>query len=120
MNPYLPVLMFIVVAAAIGLALNVFSRFLGPRRPSAVKCEAYECGVPTAVSRLGKREKMSIKYYVTALLFILFDVEAVFLFLWATVFRDLGWFGIIEVFIFLVVLVAGYIYVLRHGALEWD
>ena len=63
---------------------------------------------------------MSIKYYVTALLFILFDVEAVFLFLWAKVFKQLGWFGVVEVFIFLLVLFCGYIYALRAGALEWD
>ena len=112
--------MFLVVAATVGIVLNLFSRFLGPRKPSKVKYEAYECGVPTAVSRLGVREKMSIKYYVTALLFILFDVEAVFLFLWAKVFRQLGWFGIVEIFIFLAVLIFGYIYVLKIGALEWD
>lgn len=120
MNPYLPILLFFVVAATVGIALNILSRFVGPRRPSAVKTEAYECGVPTAVSRFGRREKMSIKYYVTALLFILFDVEAVFLFLWAKVFRALGWFGIIEIFIFLLVLIFGYIYVLKNGALEWE
>ena len=102
-EPYLPILLFFFVAGTVGLALNLMSRFLGPRRPSAVKTEAYECGVPTAVSRHGRREKMSIKYYVTALLFILFDVEAVFLFLWAKVFRALGWFGIVEMFIFLLV-----------------
>ncbi len=113
--------MFFVVAGTVGLALNVLSRFVGPRRrQSATKTEAFECGVPTAVSRFGRREKVSIKYYVTALLFILFDVEAVFLFLWAKVFRSLGWFGIVEIFIFLLVLIFGYIYVLKSGALEWE
>lgn len=120
MNPYLPILLFFVVAATVGIALNILSRFIGPRRPSPVKYEAYECGVPTAVSRFGRREKMSIKYYVTALLFILFDVEAVFLFLWAKIFRELGWFGIVEIFIFLLVLIFGYIYVLKNRALEWE
>lgn len=108
------------VAAAVGFLLNVLSRFAGPRRPSKVKYESYECGVPTDVSKSGVRENMSVKYYVTALLFILFDIETVFLFLWAKIFSQLGWFGIVEVFIFLVVLLCGYVYVLKARALEWD
>ncbi|MDE3269598.1 MAG: NADH-quinone oxidoreductase subunit A [Pseudomonadota bacterium] len=116
----MPILILMLVAAAVGFLLNVLSRFAGPRRPSKVKYESYECGVPTDVSKSGVRENMSVKYYVTALLFILFDIETVFLFLWAKIFSQLGWFGIVEVFIFLVVLLCGYVYVLKARALEWD
>lgn len=98
--------------------MTSLSRFVGPlrRRSSSAKTEPYECGVPA----VGERDKMSVKYYLTAILFILFDIETIFLYLWATTFRELGWFGIFEVVVFLVILVAGYIYVVRRGALEWD
>ena len=66
------------------------------------------------------REKMSVKFYMTAILFILFDIETVFLYLWARVFGDLGLFGLVEITLFIIVLFVGYIYVLRRGALEWD
>ena len=69
---------------------------------------------------VGERDKMSVKYYLTAILFILFDIETVFLYLWAVTFKNLGWFGVIEVLIFLAILVVGYVYVLKRGALEWD
>lgn len=98
--------------------MTSLSRFVGPlrRTNTPAKTEPYECGVPM----VGERDKMSVKYYLTAILFILFDIETIFLYLWATTFRELGWFGIVEVVIFLLILVAGYIYVVRRGALEWD
>jgi NADH-quinone oxidoreductase subunit A len=65
-------------------------------------------------------EKMSVKFYLTAILFILFDIETIFLYLWAMAFPELGWFGIAEILIFMLILVAGYIYVVKRGALEWD
>lgn len=121
MNPYLPVLFILVFAILLGAILSGLAAFLGPKRPNSVKLEPYESGVPA----VGHSEKMSVKYYLTAILFILFDIEAVFLFLWATNFEafkamGLAWFGVIEVGIFLLILVAGYIYVVRRGALEWD
>jgi NADH-quinone oxidoreductase subunit A len=63
---------------------------------------------------------MSVKFYLTAILFILFDIETIFLYLWATTFRSLGWFGVVEIVVFLAILVAGYVYVVKRGALEWD
>lgn len=92
------------------------SHFLGPRKYSKSKYEPYECGVPI----IGEKDKMSVKFSTVAILFILFDIEAIFLILWAVAFKDLGWFGIIEVFVFLLILLAGYVYVIKRGALEWD
>lgn len=116
MNPYLPVLLVLISGLTLGAILSALAAFIGPKRYSKVKFEPYECGVPS----VSQRDKMSVKFYLTAILFILFDIETVFLYLWATTFKDLGWFGVVEVVIFLLILVAGYIYVLRRGALEWD
>lgn len=116
MNPYLPVLMILVLGILIGCVLSGFAAFLGPKKPTATKQEIFECGVP----QVNSQDKMSVKFYMTAILFILFDIETIFLYLWAKVFRPLGWFGIVEIMIFMVILVTGYIYVLKRGALEWD
>ena len=116
MNPYLPVLIVLIVGVTLGVILSALAHFIGPRRYNSVKFEPYECGVPA----VGGRDKMSVKFYLTAILFILFDIETVFLYLWATTFRELGWFGIVEIIVFLLILVAGYVYVLKRGALEWD
>ncbi len=117
MNPYIPVLLIIVVGTLVGLALSTFSTLLGPKKRGKVKEEAFECGVPLVTTG---RERMSVKFYMTAILFILFDIETVFLFLWARTFNDLGWFGLVEIILFMVILIAGYIYVIRRGALEWE
>ena len=116
MNPYIPVLIVLVFGCVLGLILSMLAKFLGPRNYNATKHAPYECGVPIT----GVRDKMSVKYYLTAILFILFDIETVFLYLWATTFKSLGWFGFIEVLVFLLILVAGYIYVVKRGALKWD
>ena len=117
MNPYLPVLIVLGFGIIVGGALSVLAHALGPKgRPNPVRLEPFECGVPAT----GERDKMSVKFYLTAILFILFDIETVFLYLWAMTFKELGWFGIAEVFVFLVILLVGYVYVLRRGALEWD
>ena len=109
--------MFLIFAVTIGLILSAASNLLGPRKKNSIKSEPYECGVPMAGTA---QEKFSVKFYLTAILFILFDIETVFLYIWARTFGELGWFGIIEVSIFLIILVAGYVYVVRRGALEWD
>jgi NADH-quinone oxidoreductase subunit A len=117
MNPYLPVLIALVVGIGLGGVLSAMAAFAGPKkRRNAVKIEPYECGVPI----VGQRDKMSVKFYLTAILFILFDIETVFLYLWATTFEQLKWFGIVEIIVFLLILVAGYVYVVKRGALEWD
>jgi NADH-quinone oxidoreductase subunit A len=116
MNPYFPVLLVLVAGIALGAILSGLATFIGPKRYNKVKFEPFECGVP-AVSQ---RDKMSVKFYLTAILFILFDIETVFLYLWATTFKELGWFGIYEILVFMAILVAGYVYVVKRGALEWD
>ncbi|MCX6105236.1 MAG: NADH-quinone oxidoreductase subunit A [Proteobacteria bacterium] len=116
MNPYLPVLIVLLLGVGLGGILSGLAHFAGPRKPNRIKSEPYECGVPI----VGERDKMSVKFYLTAILFILFDIETVFLYLWAMTFRELGWFGIGEIVVFLAVLFAGYVYVVKRGALEWD
>lgn len=123
-NPYIPVVLLLILGIGLGLILTSMAAFLGPKNPNPDKSETFECGVPQvggAPQTPGAgHEPMSVRYYLTAIMFILFDIETVFLFLWARAFRALGWFGLIEVFVFLAILVIGYIYVLKKGALEWD
>jgi NADH-quinone oxidoreductase subunit A len=90
---------------------------LGPRRPNKVKNQAYECGIdPVGTAR----SRFSVKFYVIAMLFILFDIEAIFLYPWAVMFQQLRLFGLLEMLTFLGFLVMGYIYLWKRGALEWD
>ena len=117
MNPYLPVLIVLVFGVALGGILSALSIFAGPKRPSRSKSDVYECGVPLVTSG---SEKMSVKFYLTAILFILFDIETIFLYLWAISFEKLGWFGLIEMAVFVAILVVGLVYVMKRGALEWD
>lgn len=117
MNPYLPVLIFLIFSFVFGCIVSAVSFFIGRRRYNKSKHESYECGVPMVTSA---REKNSVKYYLTAILFILFDIETVFLYLWAKTFGELGWFGYFEIVVFLTILLVGYIYVIKRRALEWD
>ena len=112
-----PILALFVVALAFGGANVLLSTFFGPRRPSQRKNEAYECGIdPVGTARV----RMSVKFYIIAMLFILFDIEAIFLYPWAVMFQQLELFGLIEMGTFLGFLVLGYIYLYKRGALEWD
>lgn len=117
MNPYLPVLIMLSVGAVIGGALSGLAAWIGPKKPSAEKNDPYECGLPKVTD---SHEKMSVKFYMTAILFILFDIETIFLYLWAKTFDQLGWFGFIEGLLFIVILFIGYVYIWKRGALEWD
>jgi NADH-quinone oxidoreductase subunit A len=112
-----PVLALFVIAAAFAIVVTLLSSLLGPKRPSARKQEAYECGIdPVGDARL----RFSIKFYIIAMLFILFDIEAIFLYPWAVMFQQLRLFGLLEMLAFLGFLVMGYVYLWRRGALEWD
>lgn len=117
MNPYIPVLIVLIFGLTLGAILSALAHFMGPRNPRPEKNDSYECGVPKVTSA---NEKMSVKFYMTAILFILFDIETIFLYLWAKAFPSLGWFGVWEIIVFMVILVVGYIYVVKRGALEWD
>jgi NADH-quinone oxidoreductase subunit A len=110
------------IAILFSLAFVAMSKFFGPHRPNATKVSMYECGMPS-VSKAHQR--FSVKFYLVAVLFILFDLEAVFLFPWSVVFRDFvkaggGTFVLVEMFTFLGVLFLGWVYCLKRGALEWD
>ncbi len=114
---YVAVLIMVLVASVIPALFVGVGRFLGPRKPSVAKSEAFECGNPASGPAWGR---FSVKFYLTAILFIVFDIEVVFLYPWAILFRRLGMFGFVEMIIFVAILTLGLAYVWRKGALEWD
>ncbi len=114
---YFPVVVVILLAAGLAAAMTWMAWFLGPKRTNAQKLAPFECG---SVSVGSAHERFGVKFYVVALLFIVFDVEAVFLYPWAINLRSLGWFGLISMGIFVFTLVVGLVYVWRKGALEWS
>ncbi len=119
MSPtFFSIMVVLVIALAAPLIMMGLSASLGPGRYNARKLEPYESGVTTPIGTA--RERFSVKFYLVAILFIVFDVEAVFLFPWAINFRTLGMPGLIEMFVFIGVLFAGFIYVVQKGALKWD
>ena len=117
MQAYLPILMFLLVAIAFAAGTIGLSSIIVPRRHNRVKMSSYECGVDPVGDA---RERFSVKFYLVAVLFILFDIEAVFLYPWAVSFRRLGLYGLIEMILFIAILLVGYAYLLRKRALEWD
>jgi len=114
---YLPTLLFLLVATGIGIALIVIGNLLGPKRPTAEKLSPYECGFPAFED---SRMQFDIRYYLIAIQFIVFDLEIIFIIPWATVFRQLGVLGLVEMGIFVGMLLLGFIYVWKKGALEWE
>lgn len=118
MSQYIPVLLMLLGILALAALFLVGSRLAGPRNPqSSVKLEPFECGVPPVGTA---RQRFSVKFYLVALVFIVFDIETVFLFPWAVNFRALGLFGLVEMAVFIAVLVVGLAYVWKKGALEWE
>src|SRR5262245_41468518 len=117
LEPYLPAGVYLLLIVATGIAMMNASRLLGPRRPSALKETTYECGVPLLGS---PREQFPVKFYLVAILFVLFDIETVFLIPWAVVFRRFGVAAVVEMLVFLVILAFGLLYVWRRRGLEWD
>jgi NADH-quinone oxidoreductase subunit A len=114
---YLPTLLFLIVATGIGIALILVGNLLGPKRPTVEKLSAYECGyAPFEDARM----PFDVRYYLIAIQFIVFDLEIIFIVPWATVFRELGVLGLIEMGIFVGMLLLGFIYVWKKGALEWE
>jgi NADH-quinone oxidoreductase subunit A len=117
LQEFAPIFALIALSVVISIVLLVVSRLLGPYRPSFRKRAPYESGmkpIGPAVRRL------PIKFYLIAVLFILFDIEVIFFLPWAVVFRQLGLFALIEMFIFIIILLIGYIYAWKKGALEWE
>jgi NADH-quinone oxidoreductase subunit A len=117
MREYLPILLFLLVAVAFAAGTIGLSTIIVPRRRNAAKMSPYECGVDPAGDA---RERFSVKFYLVAVLFILFDIEAVFLYPWAVAFRQLGLYGLIEMVLFILILLVGYAYLLKKRALDWQ
>jgi NADH-quinone oxidoreductase subunit A len=113
-----PIIALLVLATLFASLSIVVSRWLAPHRPSRAKYSAYESGMEPG--RLPKGERYPVKFYLTAMLFVIFDVEVIFLYPWAVVFRQLRVFGLVEMVIFLGLLVVAYVYDWKRGGLEWD
>jgi NADH-quinone oxidoreductase subunit A len=115
-NAWVPILIYFVVAVAFGVVTLLIARLVVPSRYSQVKLDPYECGIEAAGDA---RDRYSIKYFLVAMLFLIFDVETIFLYPWAVIVDELAWFGFLEMVVFLFILVVGYFWAWREGALEW-
>ena len=113
---YLPVLVFLALGVAVGLIFSMINGWLGPKRPSRIKSEPYECGLPSEVT---SNFRFGISFYLIAMLFILFDIEVVFLYPVAVQLEAFGVFALIETIVFIALLFVAFVFVWRRGALEW-
>lgn len=113
---YLPVLLMLGIAVTIPLVMLILAMVVGPKKPTPEKMLPYESGSETEGAA---HARLSVKFYLTAILFVVFDIEAVFMYPWASIFRDLGWFGLVEMVTFITVLAITLVYAWRKGALEW-
>ena len=117
LEQYLPVLIFLAIGLGLGIAMLSIGSLLSEHRPDREKSSPYECGFPPFESA---RIPFDVRFYLVALLFIIFDLETAFLFPWAVSLRKIGWFGFISMTIFLTLLIIGFIYEWRKGALQWE
>jgi NADH-quinone oxidoreductase subunit A len=116
MQSWFSILLLVGIATGFGVFTVFISQLLGPRRPTPEKLAPYECGVPPVGDA---RERMSVKFYLVAMVFLLLDIEVAFLYPWAMALRDLGWAGYIQIVLFMAILLAGYVYIWRKGVLDW-
>lgn len=114
---YLPILVFVILAIIMGCVMVIANKILAQFRPDAAKNSPYECGFEAFEDA---RMKFDVRYYLIAILFILFDLEIAFLLPWALVFKQLGMYGFVIMAVFLAILIAGFVYVWKKGALEWE
>jgi NADH-quinone oxidoreductase subunit A len=114
---YLPILIFILIGVLFGVLPIILGYLIGPKRPDPAKLSPYECGFPAFEDA---RLPFDVRYYLVAILFIIFDLETAFLFPWAVVLHKIGWYGFWAMAIFLGLLVVGFIYEWKKGALEWE
>lgn len=114
---FVPILILFAVALGFGLVVIIASSLLGPKRPTPAKQATYECGMDVQPDA---RRPFDVKYYLIAMAFLIFDVEALVLYPWAVEYRMLGVFGLVEMFIFLAILLVGYAYIWKKGVLEWE
>jgi NADH-quinone oxidoreductase subunit A len=110
------IFLFVLFAIALPVALLLAFKVIRPSSPASTKLEAYECGIRAASNSRGR---YTVRFYVIAILFVVFEVEAVFLFPWAVKYKALGWFGVVEAAVFLAILIVGYLWAYKKGALEW-
>ncbi|MFM2136130.1 MAG: hypothetical protein RL021_1530 [Bacteroidota bacterium] len=116
-SDYLPIAIQFLVALGFIVTTMVGTHLLGPKRKSKIKLESFECGIE---SKGNARIPFSIKYFLVAILFVLFDVEVIFMYPWAVNFKELGTTGILEMLVFMVLLLTGFYYIIRKGALKWE
>ncbi len=117
LNEYVPVIVMVLLACGTAVGMLVATTFIGPKIRFPEKVEPFECGVSQVSS---PKSRFSVRFYLVAMLFIIFDIEAVFMFPWAAVFRELGVFGFIEMMTFIFVLTVGLVYIWKKGVLEWE
>ena len=113
---YIPIFIFLAIAIAFPVVTIIIAKLIRPSSPFAAKLEAYECGIKAASDSRGR---YTVRFYIIAILFVIFDVETIFLIPWAVRYKTLGWFGVVEAVVFLVILFVGYIWAYKKGALEW-
>ena len=113
---YVPIFIFALVAFLVAAGTVAICTLIRPRNPSKTKLMPYECGITPFDNARGR---YTVRFYIIAILFVIFDVETIFLFPWAVRYKSLGWFGVAEVVVFLAILVVGYIWAYKKGALEW-
>ncbi len=116
LNAYIPIFLFLIVAIGFAIVALVMAWLVRPERYNKVKLEPYECGIEP---KTDARDRYSVRYFLVAMLFLIFDVETVFMFPWAVIMNRLLLFGLIEMIVFLFILVVGYAYAWKQGALEW-
>ena len=116
LNSYIPIFIFLLVAIGFAFITLIMSQLLSSKKYNKVKLEPYECGIEPQTDA---RDRYSVRYYLVAMLFVIFDVETVFMFPWAVIFDKLMLFGLIEMIVFIFILVVGYYYAWQKGALEW-
>jgi NADH-quinone oxidoreductase subunit A len=114
---FLPVVVFLLLGTVVGVGMLVFSRILRPRNPYPEKLITYESGITPFMDA---HQKFTIRYYIIAMLFLIFDIEAVFLYPWAVAYNAIGLYGFVEMVIFIVILLVGYVYAWKKGALVWE
>src|SRR5688500_16630425 len=117
MDGFLPILIMLGLGAGFAGGSVLLSQFLGPSNPSPEKSAPYECGMPAVGDA---RERQSVKFYLVAMVFLLFDIEVAFLYPWALAIRDLRWVGLIQIVVFFALLLTGFVYIWRKGVLDWS
>jgi len=117
MPGFLPILIMIGLGIGFSAGNVLLSQFIGPRKPTPEKSAPYECGMPAVGDA---RERQSVKFYLVAMVFLLFDIEVAFLYPWALAIRDLRWVGLIQIVVFFALLLTGFVYIWRKGVLDWS